>query len=114
LVKYVELKLREDNHNSGFSNGLTLCKSQSTVNLEKVGGNTYKNPNGHTIVINEQTNDDITTLSTTFYNTSKNDTTIEMLSSFALKDIECDKIYRMQSFGAWKGNLKLRAYLICI
>ncbi len=33
---YAELKLRKDAHNGGFSNGLTLCGSESTRGLERI------------------------------------------------------------------------------
>lgn len=35
---YAELKLRKDAHNGGFSNGMTLCGSESTRGLEKRPG----------------------------------------------------------------------------
>jgi alpha-galactosidase len=107
---YIELKLREDDHNSRFTNGLTLCGSKSVDNLEKVSENEneviYKNPKNHIVTLNKTYKGDVIEVCSTFENLGEKETTIEMLSSFAIKNIKADKIHRIQSFWSAEGKLK--------
>jgi alpha-galactosidase len=107
---YIELKLREDDHNNRFTNGLTLCGSKSTHNLVLVKDNAeqnfYTNPQGHTIILHSHPKEDAMEYFTEFQNTGKETATIELLSSVALQGIVCDKIHRLQSFWSAEGRLK--------
>ncbi|MGB8452544.1 MAG: glycoside hydrolase family 36 protein [Anaerocolumna sp.] len=107
---YVELKLRGDDHNGGFSNGLTLCGSKSTTGLVKVSENEnaiiYKNSKNHVITLNMKKGDDTVEVSTTFENQDDGAATLEMLSSFAISNIKADKIHRLQSFWSAEGKLR--------
>ncbi|QHQ63558.1 alpha-galactosidase [Anaerocolumna sedimenticola] len=108
---YVELKLRKDAHNGGFSNGLTLCGSESTKGLERIQEKdnliVYKNSYNHYITMNMVDHNDVIEVSTVFENRGCESTTIEMLSSFALKGIKADKIHRLQSFWSAEGKLRI-------
>ncbi|MFU0828570.1 MAG: Alpha-galactosidase [Lachnoclostridium sp.] len=107
---YVELKLRKDDHNGGFSNGLTLCGSESTKRLEKVLKKddtvVYKNPDNQYVKLNLVKNNDTIEVNTIFENKGTESTTIEMLSSFAIRGIKADKIHRLQSFWSAEGKLR--------
>jgi alpha-galactosidase len=107
---YVELKLRNDDHDGGFSNGLTLCHSQSTKDLEIISDNDgeiiYKNSKNHHIILNRKNHEDVVEVSTTFQNNDSDITTLEMLSSFAIRGIKADKIHRLQSFWSAEGKLR--------
>lgn len=107
---YIELKLRNDDHNGGFSNGLTLCGSKSTNELTKVSENKdsiiYKNSREQYVTLNRIKRDNIIEVSTTFENQEDEIATLEMLSSFAIKGIKADKIHRLQSFWSAEGKLK--------
>ena len=107
---YVELKLRKDAHNGGFSNGLTLCGSASTKGLERVlikdDVIVYKNSTNQYVTLNMVKCNDTVEVSTIFENKGSESTTIEMLSSFALKGIKADKIHRLQSFWSAEGKLR--------
>lgn len=107
---YVELKLRNDDHNDGFSNGLTLCGSQSTKELTKVSegetATSYKNAKNHLVTLNRIRQKDTVEVSTTFENQGEETVTLEMLSSFALHGIRADKIHRLQSFWSAEGKLR--------
>ncbi len=107
---YVELKLRNDEHAGGFSNGMTLCQSQSTNNLEQTyesnGSIVYKNTQNHYVTLNMIKNSDTVEVSTTFENRGDETATLEMLSSFAIKGISADKIHRLQSFWSAEGKLR--------
>ncbi|WMJ86585.1 glycoside hydrolase family 36 protein [Anaerocolumna sp. MB42-C2] len=107
---YVELKLRKDAHNGGFSNGLTLCGSESTKGLERILKKddkiVYKNNTNHYVTMNMVHNSDTIEVSTLFENKGTESTTLEMLSSFAIKGIKADKIHRLQSFWSAEGKLR--------
>ena len=107
---YAELKLRKDAHNGGFSNGLTLCGSESTRGLERILKKedkiVYKNSTNQYVTLDLVMNDDTVEISTTFENKGTESTTLEMLSSFALKGIKADKIHRLQSFWSAEGKLR--------
>ena len=107
---YAELKLRKDAHNGGFSNGLTLCGSESTRGLERILKKedkiVYKNSTNQYVTLDLVMNDDTVEVSTTFENKGTESTTLEMLSSFALKGIKADKIHRLQSFWSAEGKLR--------
>lgn len=107
---YIELKLRNDAHSGGFSNGLTLCGSESTIGLEKISENSgsiiYKNSYKQYAILNMEKNNDVIEISTSFENRGDDKATLEMLSSFALKGIKADKIHRLQSFWSAEGKLR--------
>lgn len=107
---YIELKLRNDPHNGGFSNGLTLCGSKSTADLELVAEDenkmVYKNTRNHLLTLNTMKHDDILEVNTTFENLDNEAAILEMLSSFAITGIKADKIHRLQSFWSAEGKLR--------
>ncbi len=107
---YAELKLRKDAHNGGFSNGLTLCGSESTRGLEKILEKddliVYKNGYNHYVTLNMVKKSDTVEVSTIFENRGYETTTLEMLSSFALKGMKADKVHRLQSFWSAEGKLR--------
>lgn len=107
---YVELKLRKDAHNGGFSNGLTLCGGESTKGLEKILEKedtiVYKNSTNQYVTLNMVNNNDTVEVTTIFENKGTETTTLEMLSSFALKGIKADNIHRLQSFWSAEGKLR--------
>lgn len=107
---YVELKLRGDDHSGGFSNGLTLCNSQSTRELVKVSENentiVYKNSRNHYITLNINKGANATEVYTSFENTGDETVVLELISSIAIKSIKADKIHRLQSFWSAEGKLR--------
>ena len=108
MKPYVELKLTSDAYGGGYAGGLTLCGSQSTNELVEIEKNKFTNKHGHTVILNEnyRSDADVTEYSTTFINTSNQEAVLELLTSFALKEIECDKVHRMQTYWSAEGRLK--------
>ena len=108
---YVELKIRQDADPDGFSNGLTLCNSQSTKSLLKISEDEsliqYTNPYGHKIILNKKHRDHVVEVSTTFQNDGEEDVILDMVSSFAIHGVKADKIYRLQSFWSAEGKLRV-------
>lgn len=107
---YVELKLREDAHNGWFSNGLSFSGNESTRSLVKKTETdnkiVYENNKGHVVTLNMIKNADTLELSTSFKNDGTETAILELLSSFAIKGIKADKIYRLQSFWSAEGKLR--------
>jgi alpha-galactosidase len=107
---YVELKLRTDAHNGGFSNGLTLCGSESTCGLEIISQEkdsvVYKNAYNHYVTLSKKEGEHTVEVSTSFENRGEEVATLELLSSFAIKGIKADKIHRLQSFWSAEGKLR--------
>ena len=107
---YVELKLREDAHNGWFSNGLSFSGNESTRSLVKKTETdnkiVYENNKGHVVTLNMIKNADTLELSTSFKNDGTETAILELLSSFAIKGIKANKIYRLQSFWSAEGKLR--------
>lgn len=105
---YVELKLRGDAYNGWFSNGLTMCGSESTQSLVKCFENDtkviYENQKKHIVTLNMKKNRETLEVSTSFKNNGSETATLEMISSFAIKGIKADKIHRLQSFWSAEGK----------
>lgn len=106
---YVELKLRGDAQPDGFTNGLTLCQSQSTKDLvlesENEHEKVYTNARKHKVTLHMRKKGDAIETYSTFYNGGEERATLEMLSSFAIKGVPADHVYRMQSFWSAEGKL---------
>lgn len=113
MKSYVEIKLTTDSYSTGYASGLTLCGSQSTQELLEKEKNVFVNKYGHTIKLNENVRSDVDAVeySTTFINNTDKTATLEILSSFAIKEIECDKVHRLQTFWSAEGKLKTESLL---
>lgn len=107
---YVELKLQKDGFCGGYTAGLTMCGSQSTAELKKVSEEEkavyYENKRNHTVILNREGDGEVLFLSTTFCNRGEEPAVLEMLSTFAIKGVEADCFYRMQSFWSAEGKLR--------
>ena len=110
MEQYVELRLQKDAFAGGYSAGLTMCDGQSTRELKKVsedaGCVVYEDSRKHKVTLHRERSGDVIFLQTTFANESNEPAVLEMLSSFALKGIEADSFYRMQSFWSAEGKLR--------
>lgn len=113
MKSYVEIKLTTDSYSTGYASGLTLCGSQSTQELLEKEKNVFVNKYGHTIKLNENVRSDVDAVeySTTFINNTDKTATLEILSSFAIKEIDCDKVHRLQTFWSAEGKLKTESLL---
>ncbi|MDD5900636.1 MAG: alpha-galactosidase [Lachnospiraceae bacterium] len=110
MEQYVELRLQNDAFGGGYSAGLTMCGGQSSAELKKVseaGENIiFEDNRKHRITLHRKTEGDVVFFSTTFHNEGEESAVLEMLSSFALKGVEADTFYRMQSFWSAEGKLR--------
>ena len=107
---YTEVKLMGDAYGAGFSNGLTMCGSQSAAAFRKVEDMgpdaVYDDDRQHRIVLHKKAAGQAVEVSTEFINDSAEAVTLEMLSSFAIRGINADRIHRLQSFWSAEGKLR--------
>ena len=94
---YTEVKLMGDAYGAGFSNGLTMCGSQSAAAFRKVEDMgpdaVYDDDRQHRIVLHKKAAGQAVEVSTEFINDSAEAVTLEMLSSFAIRGINADRIH---------------------
>lgn len=106
---YTEIKLKGDAYGPGFSSGLTLTGSATAAGLtvaEKNENRTiYTDSRGYRLEAWHSQRGNVTDCKTVFCNDSEFPVTIEMISSFAIKGIMADRIYRIQSFWSAEGRL---------
>ncbi len=112
---FAEFKLQKDAYSGGYASGLSMCNSQSVGELEKISETTektvYEDKRGHQLIVDREQYKDVTFVTSTFINNGKEDATLEMLASFAIKGVEADKVYRLQSFWSAEGKLRVESIL---
>ncbi len=106
---YAEIKIRGDAYGRGFSNGLSLTGSATTNGLtvleEREDCTVYTDPRGYRLEAFHQKRGDVVDCKCVFYNHSQEPVTLEMLSSFALRGLEGENLYRIQSFWSAEGRV---------
>mgnify|MGYP003379082433 CR=1 FL=1 len=111
---YTEVKLMGDAYGAGFSNGLTMCGRQSAAAFRKVEDMgpdaVYDDDRQHRIVLHKKAAGQAVEVSTEFINDSAEAVTLEMLSSFAIRGINADRIHRLQSFWSAEGIFPVSGY----
>lgn len=107
---YAEMKLLGDSYAGGFSCGLTMCGSHTMEGFAKTKEDddevVYEHDRGYTLTVKKRQVGEALRLQTVFSNNSKEPVVLEMLSSFALRGVEADKIHRMQTFWSAEGKLR--------
>lgn len=110
---YPEINILGDAYPGGFANGLSLCKSESSLGFKEVSSDgdikLFEDSRRHKIAIKAEKKDTpcgkVTEIVTTFINESDTACTLEMLASFAISGVKADKVHRMQSFWSAEGKL---------
>lgn len=103
-----QLKVRGDNFNGHYTNGLSMANSESVKRckvVEKDADKTVYEADNYRVTAFHFTEDGVTKCHTVFENTSKEDITIELLSSFCVDNIEADVLHRATSFWSAEGKL---------
>ena len=105
-----EIKLEGDGYAGGFSCGLSMCRSKTIENFKKVNETEtkicYENAEGVLLTVYKQKESEVMHVWTEIENHSADEITMEMLASFALKNVVADKIHRIQSFWSAEGRLR--------
>ncbi len=104
---YTEFKTRTSSFSDGFANGMTM--TGSCVNdCRKISENNEKTVYEYENSIIEcyhKSKNGVTECCSTFTNNGKDTVTLEMLSSFAIRNINADVIHRAASFWSAEGRL---------
>ena len=105
-----EMKLLGDEYAPGFSCGLSLGRSATiqgfSLRQEGETQDRYENGKGLALTLHKEKDGDALRVWTQLENNGRETVTLEMLASFALKEVKADAIYRLQSY--WSGEGKLR------
>lgn len=110
-MEYIaEMKLLGDGYPAGFSCGMTMCRSQTMERFKKIsedeGSILYKDDNNVELKVIKEKKGQCTSVRSILTNSSDKDITVEMIASFAIKDVRADKIHRLQSFWSAEGKLR--------
>ena len=111
---FAEMKLLGDGYAGGFSCGMTMHASQTMNRFTLKEGNgeleegdmRYETPEGIRMMVQKRKDGDALRVKTIVENGSEGEVTLEMLTSFGLKSVPTDQIYRMQSFWSAEGKLR--------
>ena len=106
---YVEWRLRGDNYNNGYGNGMTLSQSESVRNMKQINQNDnetdFQSPDGIKLKVIHKQKNSVSECFTEIQNTTEKDIYIELLSSFAIKGLNADKMHRATAFWSAEGKL---------
>lgn len=103
-----QLKLRGDDFNGHFTNGLSLANSVSVRRCRKISEDDEKTvfeADEYRITAYHTEKNNIRECYTVFENTSDKSLTLDMLSSFCIENIEADTLHRATSFWSAEGKL---------
>lgn len=111
---YAEMKLIGDGYAGGFSCGMTMRGSQTMERFEKKQGEEdlcegetiYESADGLRLTVQKLKDGEALRVRTSIYNGGAQEVSLEMLTSFAIKGINADKVHRMQSFWSAEGKLR--------
>ncbi len=107
---YAELKLSGDGYAGGFSCGATMTSSETVGRLKKISETedktVWQTPEGVRLTQTRERRGGALILSTTLFNGSGSEITVEMLASVAIRNIAADKVHRLQSFWSAEGKLR--------
>ena len=106
-----EIKVIGDSYAGGFSCGMTLGDNGTMQQMETVIDNEDRtvyedSQRGLSLTVNHIKENDVWNVVTEVTNNGKQPVTLELLSSFLLKDVKVDRVHRMQSFWSAEGKLK--------
>ena len=106
---YTEWRLEGDEYSGGFLNGISLSGSESTRDMKEIKADenetVFEGKSGHIIRCIHKKQGDTFACKTVFENKTDSPANLELISSFAIKGIEADKIHRATSFWAAEGKL---------
>ena len=115
---FAELKLLGDGYAGGFSCGMTMHGSQTMERFSRKMGDenltegetVYESSEGLRLYVTKTVDGEAIRIGTKVTNESDREVTMEMLTSFALRNVPVTKVHRLQSF--WSAEGKLRSETI--
>ena len=107
---FAEMKLLGDGYAGGFCCGMTMSGSETMERFTKVEDTqeykVYRDDRGICMKLQGKQDGEALRLKTVVRNEGTGQVTLEMLSSFALREVKADKIHRLQSFWSAEGKLR--------
>lgn len=103
-----QVKVRGDSFNGHYTNGISMANSESVKRCKVVSkdeNKTVYEADNYRVTAFHIADGDVTRCYTVFENTSKEDITIDMLSSFCVDNIDADVLHRATSFWSAEGKL---------
>ncbi len=108
-----EIKMVGDSYAGGFSCGMTLGDSGTMGRMRVVEcseqGLVYCTEDSIALTVISEKCGDVWQVHTEVQNGSDHPVTLEMITSFVLRDVKVDRIYRMQSCWSAEGKLKVES-----
>lgn len=109
-----EVKIIGDSYAGGFSCGLTMGDSGTMEKFQLKAETTcerrYETEDGLSLTVEHSTaGEGAEAVRTIFSNHSKEPVCLEMITSFRLRDVRVDRVYRMQSCWSAEGKLKVES-----
>ena len=106
---YTEVRLRGDSYNNGYGNGFTLSQSESVRNMKKVSDSEnqtiFETQNGMKLTVTHTKKNGVTECKTEIENNSNKEVFVELLSSFAIKGLNVNRMHRARAFWSAEGKL---------
>lgn len=108
------MKIAGDAYPGGFSTGLTMHGSSTMDRFSLKSGDEelsegiteYESSDGIKLIVSKTADGAALRVKTTVINNSTREINIELLTSFAVANVQADKIHRLQSFWSAEGKLR--------
>lgn len=105
-----ETKFSGDAYAGAYTNGLTMTESGTMDRMKLVLENDavqeFRNNENVSLLLQKSKEPTFCRVRTELTNGSNNDIKVEMLSTFVLKNVDVDKVHRLQSFWSQEGKLR--------
>lgn len=105
----LQFKVRGDDFGGHFINGISMADSESVWKCKLVSAddekNVYESADGYKITAYHIKKGDVFECYTLFENNSNKTVTLDMISSFAITDIDADILHRATSFWSAEGKI---------
>ena len=105
----LQFKVRGDNFGGHFINGISMADSESVWKCKLVSAddekNVYESADGYKIMAYHIKKGDVYECYTVFENNGDKTVTLDMISSFAITDIDADTLHRATSFWSAEGKM---------
>ncbi len=105
----VQLKIRGDGFGGHFINGISMAESESKNKLKTVysdeNESRYEYEDKYKVTAYHRKNGDVYECCSVFENCSDAPVTVEMLSSFCIREFQADTLHRATSFWSAEGKL---------
>ena len=111
---FTEIKIAGDAYPAAFSSGLTMHGSATMERFTLKEGNEdfaegiseYESSDGIKLILSKKLDGSVLKVRSSVINNSNREISLELLTSFALENINADKIHRLQSFWSAEGRLR--------